>query len=77
MSRSFNTSLLVAFVAVVVLFLFFTGGALSGPFMSGGARGSGGMMGAGFSGFGWIWVPTLVTFAAGLLLGWMLFTKKR
>jgi hypothetical protein len=64
MSRSYNTSLLIAFVAVVVLFLFFTGGALSGPFMSGGPKGSGRMMDAGFGGFGWIWAPTLVTFAA-------------
>ena len=75
MSRSYNTGLLIAFVAVVVLFLFFCGGAMSGPFMGGWTKGGGGMMGVG--GYGWMWIPTLITLAAGVLLGWMLFARKR
>ena len=77
MSRSYNTGLLIAFVVVVVLFLLFVGGALSGSFMGGWTRGGGGMMGGDFGGYRWMLVPTLITFAAGVLLGWMLFARKR
>jgi hypothetical protein len=77
MRISNNTGVVIAFVAVVVLFLFFGFGAMSGSFMGGWTRGGGGMMGGGFGGNGWMWIPTLITLAAGVFLGWMLFGKKR
>lgn len=76
MNESNKTGLIIAFVAVVLLFLVFGGGAMSGSFMGGWTRGGGGMMGGGFGGYGWMWIPTLITLAAGVLLGWMLFGKK-
>jgi len=71
MNESSKTPLVVAFVVVVVLFLIFGGGTMTGSMMSGG------MMGQGWiGGFSWMWIPTLLTLALGLLLGWMIFAKK-
>ena len=71
MNESSKTPLLVAFVVVVVLFLIFGGGAMTGSMMSGG------MMGHGLiGGFSWIWIPTLLTLGLGVLLGWLIFAKK-
>ena len=71
MNESSKTPLLVAFVVVVVLFLIFGGGAMTGSMMSGG------MMGHGWiGGFSWIWIPTLLTLGLGVLLGWLIFAKK-
>lgn len=76
MYLSKKTGLIIAFVVVVVLFLYF-GGALSGSFMGGWTRGGVGMMGGDFGGYRWMLVPTLITLGVGVLLGWMLFAKKR
>lgn len=43
MNTKTNTPLVIAFVAVVVLFLVFGGGAMTGGMMNGGMHGSGGM----------------------------------
>ncbi|MDP2604999.1 MAG: hypothetical protein Q8S00_20830 [Deltaproteobacteria bacterium] len=62
MYESSNTPLVIAFVVVVVLFLIFGGGAMTGSMMSGG------MMGHGWiGGFSWMWVPTLLTLGLGFL----------
>ena len=66
MNATNKTVLVVAFVVVVVLFLLFVGGAMTGATMSGG------MMG----GISWMWVPTLLTLGIGILLGWAIFGKK-
>jgi hypothetical protein len=66
-----KTPLVIAFVFVVVLFLIFGGGAMTGSMMSGG------MMGQGWiGGFSWMWIPTLLTLGLGVLLGWVIFGKK-
>ena len=68
MNDTNKTPLVIAFVAVVVLFLFFGGGSMM----------NGGMMGQGWGGgFGWMWIPTLLTLGLGILLGWMIFGQKK
>lgn len=85
MNESNKTGLIVAFVVVVVLFLIFAGGMMTGwngGGMMGGWNG-GGMMGdgnvgqGGFGGYGWMWIPTLITLGVGLFLRWAIFGKKR
>ena len=71
MNQTNNTALILAFVVVVLLFLFLGGGMATGTMMSGGMMDRG-MMG----GFSWMWFPTLLTLGLGLLLGWVIFGKK-
>jgi len=71
MNGTDKTGLVVAFIVVVVLFLLFGGGAMTGATMSGGMMG-GGMMG----GINWMWIPTLLTLGIGILLGWAIFGRK-
>ena len=76
MNATSKTALVIAFVVVVVLFLLFGGGAMTGATMSGGMMGSG-MMGSGMmGGISWMWIPTLLTLGIGILLGWAIFAKK-
>ncbi len=82
MNESNRTGLIVAFVVVVVLFLIFGFGTMSGSFMGSGNTG-GGMMGGGtmgqggIGGYGWMWIPTLITLGVGVLLGWLIFGNKK
>lgn len=71
MNATNNTALVIAFVVVLVLFLLFGGGAMTGATMSGGMMGSGRM-----GGTSWMWIPTLLTLSIGILLGWAIFAKK-
>ena len=64
--------LVTAFVAIVLLFILFSGGMATGTMMSGGMMG-GGMMGGGIS---WMWLPTLLTLGLGVLLGWVIWGTK-
>ena len=70
MNESKNTSLVIAFFVVVVLFLLFAGGGMTGSMMHGGMMGNG-LVG----GFSWMWIPTLLTLALGILIGWAIFGK--
>ena len=71
MNESNQKPLVIAFVIVVVLFLIFGGGAMSGSMMNGG------MMGQGWNGgLRWMWIPALFTLGLGLLLGWVIFGQK-
>jgi hypothetical protein len=82
MIESSKTTLVIALVIVVVLFLLFGSGAMTGSMMGGGMMGQGGIggyrMGHGWinGGFSWMWIPTLLTLALGVLLGWAAFGKK-
>jgi len=82
MNESSKTPLIIAFVVVVVLFLIFGGGAMTGSMIGGGMMGQGGIggyrMGQGWinGGFSWMWIPTLLALCFGVLLGWAVFAKK-
>jgi hypothetical protein len=71
MNATNKTILVIAFIVIVVLFLLFSGGAITGATLSGGMMGSG-MMG----GISWMWIPALITLGIGILLGWAIFGKK-
>ena len=76
MNESNKTGLFIAFVVVVVFFLVFGGGAMSGSLMGGGMMGGGPIGQGSFGGFGWMWIPALITLGVGVLLGWKIFGKK-
>ena len=71
MNESSNTPLIIAFFLVVVLFLIFGGGAMTGSMMTGGMMGHGSI-----GGFSWMWIPALITLGLGVLLGSVIFGKK-
>lgn len=76
MQASGKTILVIAFVATAALFVLFSGGMATGAMMSGGFMG-GGMMGGGvMGGISWMWIPTVLTLALGVLLGWAIWAKK-
>jgi len=80
MNESSKTPMVIALVVVVVLFVIFLGGAMTGSM--GGMMGQGGIggyrMGHGWinGGFSWMWLPTLLALAIGVVLGWAIFAKK-
>lgn len=71
MDTTTKTPLIIAFVIVIVLFLLFGGGTMTGATMGGGMMGNG-MMG----GISWMWIPTFLTLGLGVLLGWAIFGKR-
>ncbi len=71
MTDTNKTPLIIAFALVVVLFVIFGGGAMTGS-MTGGE-----MMGRGWTGgFSWMWIPALLTLGVVVLLGWAIFRKE-
>ena len=79
MNTKNNTPLVIAFVVVIVLFLLFGGGAMTGGMMNSGINNgmNGGMHGSGWlSERSWMWVPALITLGLGVVLGWAIFKKK-
>ena len=77
MNESNKTGVIIAFVVVVVLFLVFGGGAMSGSFMGGRMMGGGTTGRGGMGGYSWMWIPTLITLGIGVFLGWLIFGKKK
>ncbi|MFZ2324632.1 MAG: hypothetical protein WAV89_13160 [Ignavibacteriaceae bacterium] len=75
MKTTANKSLVVAFIVVVVLFLFFFGWGMTGGVMNSSMHG-----GINENGWirerGWIFFPTTITLVLGVVIGWMLFKKK-
>lgn len=80
MTESNKTGLVIAFVVVIILFLIFGGGMMGG--WGNGMMGTGRMMGdgamgpSGLGGYGWMWIPTVITLGIGIVLGWLIFGKK-
>jgi len=72
MNTSISTPLAIAFVVVVVLFLLFSGGAMTGGMMNSGVTGSGWM-----GERSWMWIPTFLVLGLGFVLGWVIFKKMR
>lgn len=78
-----NKPLTIVFVVMIVLFLLFTGGALSVTLSDGVMMGNSAMSGnsstAGSvwrSGISWMWIPSVLFLALSILLGWVIFAKK-
>ena len=75
-----NGSLVVALVVVVGLLVLFGGGAMTGGHMGGAMTGGhigGGMMGtAWMGGFGWMWIPAVLTVGLVVLLARGMVGKK-
>jgi hypothetical protein len=72
MNTKNNSPLVIAFVVVLVLFLLFGGGAMTGGMMNDGVQGNGWM-----GERSWMWTPTLITLGLGIVIGWVLFNKKK
>lgn len=72
MTESSKTPLAIAFIGLIILLLIFGGGAMTGTMMSGGMMGNGSV-----GGFGWMWIPTVVALGLVILLGWVLFGKRK
>ena len=66
-----KTPLVIAFVAIALLLLLFGGGMATGTMISGGMMGSGSM-----GGISWMWLPTLLVVALGVVLFSALSGKK-
>jgi hypothetical protein len=66
-----KTGLIIAFIVVVVLFLLFVVGAMTGPTWGRDMMASGSI-----GNVSWMWIPTVLTLGIGLLLGWTIFGKK-
>ncbi len=63
--------IIIVFVAMIVLFLLFSGGALSVTIEDGG------MMGSGWSsGISWMWAPSILFLALSIMLGWVIYIRK-
>lgn len=79
MNTKNNTPLIIAFVLVIVLFLLFGGGAMTGGMMNSGINNG---MHDGMNGNGWLderswmWFPAVITLGLGFVLGWIIFKKK-
>jgi hypothetical protein len=71
MNKSNRTFLMIAFAIIVLLFLLFGGGAMTGAWLGGSMMGTG-MMG----GISWMWIPALILLGIGIFLGWAIFRKK-
>jgi hypothetical protein len=71
MKSTNNTPLVIAFSVIVVLFLLFGGGAMTGGMMNGGMSGNGWMAER-----SWMWTPAFLALGLGIVLGWVIFKKK-
>jgi hypothetical protein len=75
MNTKSNKQLVIAFVVVIVLFLLFGSGAMTGGMMNGGMH-NGYNENGWMSNRGWMWFPTLITLGIGIVIGWLIFKKK-
>jgi hypothetical protein len=79
MNTKSNRPLVIAFVVVIVLFLLFGVGAMTGGMMNNGINGGmhNGLNENGWmSERSWMWFPALITLGIGIVIGWVIFKKK-
>jgi hypothetical protein len=72
MNETYRRPLIAILAIGVVLILIFGSGTMSGAMMSGWITGQ-----ERIGGYTFMWVPTLLAVGVGLLLGWLLFGRKR
>ena len=72
MNTASRLAIVVAFVILALLLLLFGGGMASGTMMSGGMMGSGSM-----GGISWMWLPTVLIVALGIVLFQLLVEQKK
>jgi len=84
METNKSKPLIIVFIAMIVLFLLFCGGALSVTISDGGMMGGtgwtngSGMMRSGWtSGISWMWLPALLFLTLSILLAWAIFFKNK
>jgi hypothetical protein len=71
MDETNKVGLVMALSVVVVVFLLFGAGALTGTTLNNGMMGSGNM-----GNISWMWIPTLLALGIGIMLGWTIFAKE-
>jgi hypothetical protein len=71
-NETYRKPLIALFAIALVLILIFGSGTMTGSMMSGGMMGQ-----TRIGGYTLMWVPTLLAVGLGLLLGWVLFGRKR
>lgn len=67
-----NTPLLLSFIIVVVIFLLFTGGAITMTVMNESLYKNGI-----FNNISWLWVPAMVSLLVSSLLGWVIMAQTK
>lgn len=68
----YSIPLIIVYVVMIILSLLFCGGAILITI------GNGGMMGSGLTGgISWMWMPALLFLALSILLGWVIFKRKK
>ncbi len=75
MNKLNKTLLIIALAVVIVLFLFFGSVFMNRSYMNQGMMMQGGNSGNG--GFGWMLIPTIFMLGFGILIGWLIFAKKK
>ena len=71
MDTTNKTALVIAIVIAALLLLLFSGGMATGTMFSGGMMGSGSI-----GGISWMWLPTLLVVALGVVLFSVISGKK-
>ena len=71
-NETYRKPLIALFAIALVLILIFGSGTMTGSMMSGGMMGQ-----TRIGGYTLMWVPTVLAVGLGLLLGWVLFGRKR
>lgn len=68
MNAATQAVLVMALIAVPLLFMFFGGGAMTGGVTNAGMPASDGMRE-----IGWTWIPVFLPIGLGILSGWFIF----
>jgi len=70
MNTKTRMTLIVSFIAVILLFLLFSGILITGALSNAGMMGNERMIG-----ISWMWIPTILTLGLIFLIGFAVFSK--